>query len=346
MPRPLVATHPDYLLHDMGTGHPECPARLSSILSHMDAANLWDRCERVTPRAVPAEALLLNHSAALVRRIEETSGRGGGRIDPDTSVNSESYRVALLAAGAVVGLAQTLWEKAGAPAFALVRPPGHHAEPGRSMGFCLFNNVAVAAAHLLADCSAKRIAILDPDLHHGNGTQASFYGRSDVLYVSTHQYPYYPGTGHFTEAGTGVGEGYTVNLPLPAGQRDGEFFHLYQSVVVPILREYEPELILVSAGFDTHHLDPLGGMRVTENGFAALARLFLDTAGELCGGRIVFALEGGYHLGGLARSVGACLEQMTGSGKAPEVSPPSGAIAEYGQQMKKFFSNWWKGLRS
>ncbi|MEW6775458.1 MAG: histone deacetylase [Bdellovibrionota bacterium] len=343
--RPLIATHSDYLLHDMGEGHPESPERLRGIRRHLESSGLLARCEVVDPRSLEGEILRLNHSEHLVERVRRASEMGGGALDGDTYANAESYRVALLSAGAVVGLSERVWKEGAAPGFALVRPPGHHAEPQRAMGFCFFNNVAVAADHLIKNFGAKRVAIFDPDLHHGNGTQASFFSRKDVLYLSTHQYPYYPGTGHYTEAGKGEGEGFTVNVPLPPGQGDAEFVYLYREVLLPIVREFSPDFILVSAGFDTYHLDPLGGMKVTEQGFAWLSRMLLDLARETCGGRIVFALEGGYHVEGLARSVGGVVGQMLGEGEPLDPGPPDERIVRYAADLRRFFGQWWKVLR-
>lgn len=345
MTTPRIVTHDDYLLHDMGAGHPEQPDRLRAISERLNADGLLKKVELVVPTEADPQLIELNHSLQLVERVRTLSEAGGGRIDADTAANAESYHVALLSTGGVVDLAHRAMKEGGS-GFALVRPPGHHAEPGRSMGFCLFNNVAIAAEDLLKNYGAKRVAIIDPDLHHGNGTQASFIGRKDVLYVSSHQYPYYPGSGHYSEVGTGEGEGYTVNIPLPPGQGDAEYLYLYRTIVAPIVREYAPDVILVSAGFDSHAQDPLGGMKVTSAGFAALTRFFLDLAEECCGGRIVFALEGGYDLNGLAEAVSLSVGQMTGAAPVWKDEPPSNQIVVYGRELSQHFSKWWKGLRT
>lgn len=346
MNKPLLAIHDDYLLHEMGRHHPESPERLRAIYRHLRRTGLMDRSRVLSPEPLSRELIELNHPGEHIERVKRLSEQGGGALDPDTSANAETYRVALLAAGAVLQMVDEVWDDPSKGAgFALVRPPGHHAERERAMGFCFFNNVAIAAEHLLKNRGARRVAIVDPDLHHGNGTQDSFYSRKDVLYISTHQYPYYPGTGHFTEAGKGEGEGYTVNLPLPGGQGDGEYVYLTREFIAPLLRSFEPDFILVSAGFDTYEKDPLGGMNVTETGFAAMARLLIDAARETCQGKIVFALEGGYHVEGLARSVGAVVEQMIGETPVDVDQSPDNQILDYQKQLSRFFGQWWKAVR-
>jgi acetoin utilization deacetylase AcuC-like enzyme len=194
----------------------------------------------------------------------------------------------------------------------MIRPPGHHAETNRAMGFCLFNNVAIAASYAITTHNLKRVLIIDWDLHHGNGTQHSFYERADVLYFSTHQYPYYPGTGFFSETGSGAGKGFTVNVPLNPGPGDAEYFLIFEEILEPIAVEFKPDIIFVSAGFDIYYRDPLGGMQVTPQGFANLAKIILEFAEETCKGRVVFALEGGYHLEGLRDSAREVLKTMRG----------------------------------
>jgi acetoin utilization deacetylase AcuC-like enzyme len=225
-------------------------------------------------------------------------------IDADTFTSPESYEVALLAAGATVQAARHAWEHREA-AIALVRPPGHHAERDRAMGFCLYNNIAVAAAALRAD-GVERVAIVDIDVHHGNGTQAAFYADPSVLYVSSHQYPFYPGTGAADETGTGPGRGFTLNIPLPAGTTDDTLLRTYNGAVTEALDTFKPDVLLISAGFDGHQLDPLGGWRLTTDGYTAVIRVLHDAARRLCDGRIAAVTEGGYHLEALR----GCLEGM------------------------------------
>jgi acetoin utilization deacetylase AcuC-like enzyme len=227
-------------------------------------------------------------------------------LDPDTFTSPASYEVARLAVGATIDAARYA-VSSGEHALALVRPPGHHAEPDRAMGFCLFNNVAIAAAALRQDGLA-RVAIVDIDVHHGNGTQAAFYTDPTVLYVSSHQFPYYPGTGAASEAGSGAGRGFTLNVPMPAGSTDEDYASVYGSVVVPALEQFRPDAILVSAGYDAHELDPLAGMRMTTAGYGAVVALLDDVAARVCGRRLAFVTEGGYHLDALRE----CLEATIG----------------------------------
>ncbi len=292
--------------HDPGRGHPERPDRLRAVRSALEgAAGEW-----VAPTPVSREDLLRVHDAAHVDRILALRGRVAG-LDPDTAVSPGSVDAALLAAGAAVQAVD-----AGGRAFALVRPPGHHAVPSRAMGFCLFNNVAVAAARALAS-GRRRVLVVDWDVHHGNGTQDAFYDRDDVLFFSTHQFPFYPGTGAAHEQGRGQGEGYTVDVPLPPGLGDGDYAIVFAELLVPIADAFRPDLVLVSAGFDAHRDDPLGGMAVTEEGFAALCGVVRDLADRHAEGRLVLALEGGYDLQGLARSVRACVDVLGGATPPP-----------------------------
>ena len=263
------------------------------------------------------------HSAALVDRLESAAGRHL-RIDPDTAMGPHSWRAAALAAGAVVDAVETVLAGSLDRAFCNVRPPGHHATPGRAMGFCLLNNVAVGAAAALAH-GLERVAIIDFDVHHGNGTQEAFERDPRVLFVSSHQFPYYPGTGDLDEVGEGEGRGFTVNLPMPAGLGDAEYAQAYREIVEPIGRTFDPELVLVSAGFDAHRDDPLGGMRLSPAGFAELMDVCLSVASGSAGGRLVAVLEGGYDLDGLADSAAAVVGRMLGrSSVLPDAPAPRG----------------------
>jgi len=274
----LVYSDLRYQQHDPGPGHPERVERLRAIEEQLKAAPL--PVTRVTPRAATREELARVHGAALIDLVEEMRGREA-QLDPDTRMSAGSHEAALLAAGAAVDAVSEVMAGRADNAFALVRPPGHHATPERAMGFCLFNNVAIAAESALA-AGAKKVAILDWDVHHGNGTQDAFWSRRDVLYLSSHQYPFYPGTGAPGEIGEGEGAGFTVNVALPGGQGDADYGALFESVFLPVLEQYQPELLLVSAGFDPHEADPLGGMGVTERGFAAMCSALIPAARQRC----------------------------------------------------------------
>jgi acetoin utilization deacetylase AcuC-like enzyme len=255
------------------------------------------------------------HDAAYIDAIASLAGRPA-QLDPDTFMSPESYDVALLAAGAAVDGVERVMSDAHRAAVALVRPPGHHAERNRAMGFCLFNSVAVAAAHARA-LGAARVAIVDYDVHHGNGTQHIFEADPHVLYVSTHQFPYYPGTGAADEAGRGAGLGFTVNVPIEAGAVSEDYQIAFTDVIVPVLRQFEPSLLIISAGFDAHEGDPLGGMRLDADAFGAMTRELRAVAEECCRGRIVAVTEGGYNLQALAASLDAAIEALRGAMTPP-----------------------------
>jgi len=303
--------------HDPGPGHPESPNRLQAIWTDL-ARRPVAGTEVVTPPEATREELRRVHDDAYISRILALRGREV-QLDPDTATSAASVDAALLAAGAAAEAVRRVLTGQAQSAFALVRPPGHHAESTRAMGFCLFNNVAVAASEAHAH-GLSRVLCVDWDVHHGNGTQHSFYERRDLLFCSTHQYPLYPGTGHESEAGRGAGEGFTVNLPLPAGCGDGDYAACFADVLLPIADAYRPELVLVSAGFDAHRDDPLAGMAVTEEGFAALCGAVKQIADCYCPGRLVLTLEGGYDLRALARSSRACIEVLAGA-EAPPLRP-------------------------
>lgn len=335
-----------FLAHDPGAGHPDNPGRLQAVHDDLDAHPI-PGTRTLMPRSAHRKELERVHDAAHVDRIRGTEGLERVQLDPDTATSAGSYAAALHGAGAVLQSTEAVVNREANGAFALVRPPGHHAESSTAMGFCLFNNVAVAAAHAIDELECKRVLILDPDVHHGNGTQHSFWQRRDVLYISSHRFPFYPGTGAFDEVGTGAGEGYTVNLPLPAGMGNADFYHLYRHVVEPVVNEYRPDLILVSAGFDTWVNDPLGGMTMTADGYSALFGLFLRWAADHCPGRVVFALEGGYDPPGLVAGVRTALELTAGVREAPtEIEdPPCEAAREIVRHARRLLSPYWHSLR-
>src|ERR1700733_1625584 len=285
-------------------GHPE---RLPRAMVFDEVAEGFRRAggQVDLPRAATRAELARVHGAAYLDALDAVAGRAV-MLDPDTYTSPESHEIALLAAGAAIEAALHAW-RTGEAAAAFVRPPGHHAEPDRAMGFCLLNNIAVAASAARA-AGAERVAIIDFDVHHGNGTQAAFYRDPTVLYVSSHQYPYYPGTGAATETGEGPGLGFTLNLPLPAGAGDTLMATLYDGTVLPAVSRFRPDLILVSAGFDAHERDPLGGLRATTAGFARLMGTLNETAAATCGGRIAYITEGGYDLEALRECLTATLQ--------------------------------------
>lgn len=299
----------DYANHDTGD-HPESPERIFALERALTAAGMFDDRLVLPPAPAPLEAILAVHTPEVVDRVQRVAHHGGGWLDPDTWVSPDSWDVALLAAGGACRAVDAVLNGEAPRAFALVRPPGHHAEPQRSMGFCLFNNIAVAAEHALTSHGLARVAIVDWDVHHGNGSQAAFWQSPQVLFISLHQYPFYPGTGSGTERGSGGGDGYTINLPLAAGATDQIYASAFEDVVVPALRAFDPQLILVSAGFDAHADDPLAMMRMTAPGFARLATMLRDLANECCQGRLALVLEGGYNLQSLPASVIATIHAL------------------------------------
>ncbi|NOY07015.1 MAG: histone deacetylase [Chlorobi bacterium] len=286
---------PIFLEHTKST-HPENRERLVSILDGLDEFHLQERLIPVRARPAEEHELLLVHTQHQIRRVQSLSREGGGYFDPDTYATASSYDAAVRAAGGLIDLTLSVIRGELHNGFALVRPPGHHALPDRPMGFCIFNNVAIAAQAALDREGLSRIVIIDFDVHHGNGTQAIFEQDPRVLYVSSHQYPHYPGTGAVTETGTGEGAGTILNMPLPAGCGDGALMRVYSEIAFPLVRQFRPELILVSAGYDGHWKDPLAQLSFTLKGINTLVERLVALADELCEGRIVFTLEGGYDL--------------------------------------------------
>ena len=309
--------------HDAGAGHPERPERLEAVRRGLRDSGLAKELVPLAPRAAVPEEVLRVHTAAHVERLAASAGRHA-RFDADTAAGPRSHATALAAAGAVVDAVERVLDGSIDRAFCAVRPPGHHATPGRPMGFCLLNNVAIGAAAALAR-GLQRVAIIDFDVHHGNGTQEAFWRDPRVLFVSSHQFPYYPGTGALEEVGEREGRGFTVNLPMPAGLGDGDYRRAYREIVAPIGRAFDPELVLVSAGFDIHRNDPLGGMGVTAGGFAELMDVCLAVASGAARGRVVAVLEGGYDLDGIAEASAAVVGRMLGRPfPAPDAAPRPG----------------------
>ena len=307
-----------YMEHDMGAFHVENPMRIEAIYNMVEKEITFPYLE-IEPRPATEEEIQMIHSPSYVNLIKETSGKERVALDPDTATSARSYEVALLAAGGLLKAVDSIMEGKIQNGFAIVRPPGHHAEVAQAAGFCLFNNVAIGAEYLIKRHGLKRILIVDWDLHHGNGTQHSFYSRSDILYFSTHQFPHYPGTGYWNETGRGSGEGFTVNVPLSAGKTDEDYLFIFRKILSPIVALYKPEFILVSAGFDIYRADPLGGMIISKEGFGALTSELLALAHDFSKERILFTLEGGYDLQGLREGVKQVLLHLAGEAKKPEI---------------------------
>jgi acetoin utilization deacetylase AcuC-like enzyme len=328
--------------HQTPPGHPERPER-AHVMDAVAARWRDGGGEVVAPREATHEQLARVHDPHYVQRISELRDRAVA-LDPDTYTSPESYEIALLAAGAAIDAVERTMSGSQTYTLAMMRPPGHHAEHAHAMGFCLFNNVAVAAAHARHTLGAKRVAIVDYDVHHGNGTQHMFERDGSVLYVSTHQYPYYPGTGASEEIGTGPGEGFTVNLPIESGGTDADFEHVFDRVALPVLRQFSPDLILVSAGFDAHQRDPLATMRATEAGFAAMTMAVRRVADECCRGRLALVTEGGYDLKALDASIEAVVQTLAGPSAAPAwpsaVAPSTRGRASADAAVRALASHW------
>ena len=298
-----------YLQHETGN-HPENASRLRGIMAHLSAIGLLDRLTHIPTHPATLDDVHRVHTPRMVERIRALAERGGGALDADTVLGPRSYDVALQAAGGTLAATRAVLEGEVQSAYALVRPPGHHATPSRSMGFCLLNNVAIAAAWALASGRVSRVAVVDYDLHHGNGTAEIFHGDPRVLYISTHQHPFYPYTGDWRDTGSGRGKGTCLNIALPAGVGDEGYAEATQRLIIPKLRRFGPDLLLASVGYDAHWADPLAWMLLSISGYRRIADALVTEARELCGGRLVFCLEGGYHPEALAYGVATTLCAM------------------------------------
>ncbi len=291
--------YPDGHAAHFEEGHPERPERVEVIRTALQENGMWDPYPQVPPVDISIELLQTVHSPAYLSALEMTCRRAG-QLDSDTFTTQASCELAKRAAGGAAAIASTVWEGKSQRGFALTRPPGHHAMHGQGMGFCLLNNIAIAAEYLLENYSLHRLAIIDLDLHHGNGTQDIFWTRDDVFYISTHQSPYYPGTGLLDDIGAGSGRGWTANFPLPAGSGDTAFLSIMDELILPLLERAQPQMILVSYGFDPHWMDPIGDLLLTADGYARLVSKLSHWADEHCDGKIALILEGGYDLNAAA----------------------------------------------
>ncbi len=316
---PVYFGHPSSLEHDTGRGHPERADRMRAIEAELGARDWLGFERREAPEATVAQ-LLAVHPQSYVDAVRETSAREGA-FDMDTPTSAGTWDAALRAAGGACALAEALLGGGERAGFSALRPPGHHAEPERAMGFCLFANASIAARHALDSLGAERVFVLDWDVHHGNGTNAIFRDSAEVLFASLHQSPFWPGTGPLSDVGAGPGEGYSINLPVPAGSGEAQFCGLVEHVVLPAAREFDPDLVLVSAGYDAHRDDPLGECALDTSSYAELTRQVL-TLGKPVG----YLLEGGYDLDALAGSVAASMETLVAGGDPG--SHPRGPLVE------------------
>jgi acetoin utilization deacetylase AcuC-like enzyme len=298
-----------FLEHTNGEGHPERPERLETVQSLLDGWSNAEELQPLEPQDAAEAEIGRVHEPHYIEQLKATAGTG--RVfDLDTAASPRTYDAAIRAAGTGIAAARAVWERTVWSAFAFLRPPGHHAERNHPMGFCFFNNVAVAAAAARAELGAERVLVLDWDVHHGNGTQHLFEESREVLYISLHQSPLFPGTGAVREIGKGAGEGYTVNIPLPGNSGDAAYRRAFMELIVPVVRAYRPDLMLISAGFDAHRRDPLAGMALDSESFGRMAAVMQALAAELCSSRTLYVLEGGYDLRALSESVTQVLETL------------------------------------
>ncbi|HSF99831.1 MAG TPA: histone deacetylase [Vicinamibacterales bacterium] len=332
-----LVTDPRFRAHDPGPHHPECPERLE-VLESLFAEGDLREVLRVPVRPAIEDELTRVHRPALVRSVAASAGRDHTRYDPDTSASAGTFEAACLAAGGAIELVDAVLDGEIDSGFAALRPPGHHAEADRAMGFCFFNNVAVAAEHLRSKRGLERVLIVDWDVHHGNGTQHSFYDDRGVMYASLHQYPFYPGTGGAEEIGRGEGAGFTVNAPMPAGAGHADYMAAFRELLLPVARQFDPQFVLVSAGFDAHRDDPLASIELADDSFAAMTDALVGLADEHCRGRIALLLEGGYSLEALRTSVRSTLDAL----RAPRgFDSGEGALNAWGRSTRSALATYW-----
>jgi acetoin utilization deacetylase AcuC-like enzyme len=337
-----IVTDPLFRAHDPGPHHPECPARLE-VLEALLAGEDFRDAVRIPTRPASEDEIARVHTPALLRAVAASADRPYTRYDPDTAASAATFAAARNAAGSAIALADAVMEAGVDCGFAALRPPGHHAEADRAMGFCFFNNVAIVARHLQARHGLQRVLIVDWDVHHGNGTQHSFYADSAVMYASLHQYPFYPGTGAASEVGSGSGAGFTLNVPMPAGAGHHDYMAAFRELLLPVAREFSPQFVLVSAGFDAHRDDPLAAVELDESSFGRMTDALSAVADEHCGGRIVLLLEGGYSLDALGRSVHATLDAL----RVPRAFDVDvGDLHAWGRAAKEAMTLYWGGALS
>ena len=329
---------PVFLKHDQSY-HPECAKRLEVILNGLKTSDILKFLHQFPCRTATQDELEYVHTTQYINQVKEICEKGGGNLDPDTYTTSFTYDAAAIAVGSLIDLTIAVIGGKLKNGFALVRPPGHHALANRAMGFCIFSNVAIAAKAALMKDGIERVAIVDFDVHHGNGTQAVLEENSRILYISSHLFPYYPGTGNMEEIGSGEGKGTTINLPLAAGVGDEGFKAIYSEILTPVLRRFQPQMIFVSAGYDCHWDDPLANLSLSLEGLFWISQTLVNLAGELCDGRIIFALEGGYNLQvlslGVANSIKALLGRVDFSDPIGKSQRPEPDLTDYIVAIKK-----------
>ena len=344
MNKTALIYHEDYLKHDAGPGHPERRERLVSVMDYFRNGGILERVGTLTPSPCSDEDLLRVHKKEYVEFIRAMCARGGGPIDADTFAQADTYDIGKLAAGGVMLAGEVVAKGEFGNSLALVRPPGHHASKDRAMGFCYFNNVAVMARYLQEKHDIKKILILDWDAHAANGTMDIFYDDPSVLNISIHQDPvsFYPGTGFAEQIGEGDGAGYTVNVPLRSGAGDSDYVYVLEELVIPLAKSFRPELIAISTGFDSHKDDFISGLHLTDQGYGFLTEMMLGLAEEVCGGKLVVELEGGYNLEAISRSSYAVMNSLLGNPAEKVVGHALGSVSAVVEQLKKSLSHYHK----
>lgn len=338
--------HPIFLEHQTGYGHPESPERIPAIFNLLKQKEPEIDKIVIQPRQASEEEISLVHTPSYIEKVKAVSERGGGYLDMDTHLSQKSYEAALFAAGAALSALERVFSGQADNAFCVVRPPGHHALEDQGMGFCLFDNLAIGARFAQKNMGVKKILIIDWDVHHGNGLSDTFYDDPTVLYISLHQYPHYPGTGWVTEIGTGEGVGYNINFPFPAGTSGPSYHRAFDEVIVPLAQAYKPDLLMIAAGFDAHYYDPISSINLTAEDYASMTEKIKKISDNLCLGRIIASLEGGYGLSSLAKSAWATIDRMMGKNseidEIKEFSPSPSESDIIIERVKSTLSSYWK----